>query len=474
MTWSGMVARRDPGDPAVITAEGKWDGADLVRYAGGAADWLDHLGVPEGSSVPALVTTSLAANALLLAGAGSGRPLAPVGPRLTPSELSACLARHRAPVVVTEPEFEDNARAAAAVSGQKVEVIPTLEASARRLDFDPPPEALALIMHTSGTSGVPKLVPVRQDRLAARVHNSVPLSGLSAGSVYATMSPFQHIAGVGNVLITLAVGAAVVGVTRFSSSAWTDLAAYGVSHALLVPTMIDALLEEGALGLPSLEMLQYGGAPIHPDTLKRLTETLPHVSLVQIYGTTEGSPLTCLTREDHREAAAGRHELLLSTGRAAPGTELRIADPDETGLGEVWCRADHVHVPSEDGWLHTGDLGRLDREGYLYLSGRKGDRIVRGGENVDPLEVEQVLRQHPAVTDAAVVGLPDRRLGEVVAAFVVPEATADPPDGEELRRFARQTLAGFKVPERWEFVATLPRNENGKLLRRRLRPPKDN
>jgi acyl-CoA synthetase (AMP-forming)/AMP-acid ligase II len=469
MTWSALVARRNPADPAVITAEGVWDGKDLFRHAAGAADWMDSLGIPEGASAPALVTTSLAANALLIAGAGSGRPLAPIGPRLTPTELAACLAKHHAPVVVAEPEFEDNAKAATAITGQRVAVIPALAPSARRLEFNPPDHALALIMHTSGTSGVPKLVPVRQDRLAARVRNSLPLTGMSAGSVYATMSPFQHIAGVGNVLITLAVGAALVGVRRFSPAAWTELAAHRVSHALLVPTMIDALLAEGALGLPSLQMLQYGGSPIHPDTLARLTETLPDVRLVQIYGTTEGSPLTCLTAEDHREAAVGRQDLLLSNGRAAPQTEVRIFEPDDDGLGEVWCRAPHIHVTSYDGWLHTGDLGRLDDDSYLFLSGRKGDRIIRGGENVDPLEVEQVLVQHPAVADVAVVGTPDRRLGEIVTAYVVASEVSSPPDGEDLRSFARRTLAGFKVPERWEFVEALPRNENGKLLRRHLR-----
>jgi acyl-CoA synthetase (AMP-forming)/AMP-acid ligase II len=464
-----MVARRDPADLAVITPEGAWDGADLVGHAAGAADWMDHLGIPEGASVPALVTTSLAANALLIAGAGSARPLAPAGPRLTPTELSACLAKHHAPVVVVEPEFEDNARYAVEGTGQRVAVIPEFSPSARRLDFDPPDDAIALIMHTSGTSGVPKLVPVRQDRLAARVRNSLPLTGLSPGSVYATMSPFQHIAGVGNVLITLAVGAALVGVRRFSPSAWRELAAHRVSHALLVPTMIDTLLDEGALGLPSLEMLQYGGSPIHPHTLARVTEVLPHVRLVQIYGTTEGSPLTCLTAEDHREAAAGSPHLLMSNGRPAPETEVRISEADAEGRGEVWCRAPHIHLTAEDGWLHTGDLGRLDKDGYLYLSGRKGDRIIRGGENVDPLEVEQVLRQHPAVDDVAVVGAPDRRLGELVTAFIVAAEESKSIEVEDLRRFARQTLAGFKVPERWEFVTDLPRNESGKVLRRNLR-----
>ena len=265
-TWSQLVARRQLADPALITAEGTWSGSDLLAHAAGAADWMDRIGIPSGASVPALLTTSLAANALLVGGAGSGRPLAPapVGPRLTPIELSRCLAQHHAPVVVTEARVRGNARAAAARTGQRVEIVPLPTPSVRRLDLNPPGDALALIMHTSGTSGVPKLVPVRQDRLVARIRNSVPLTGVTPDSVYATMSPFQHIAGIGNVLITLAVGATLVGVRRFSVETWAGLAVNRVTHALVVPTMIEMLLDAGVLGLPTLQMLQYGASPIHP------------------------------------------------------------------------------------------------------------------------------------------------------------------------------------------------------------------
>ena len=425
--------------------------------------------MPAGRSVPALVATSLAATALLVAGAGSGRPMAPVGPRLTTRELAACLGQHDAPVVVAEEQFAGAAQAAASATGQRVEVIPVFAASGRELRLDPAVDEPALIMHTSGTSGVPKLVPVRQDRLAARVRNSVPLTGLGPGSIYATMAPFEHIAGVGNVLNTLATGATLAGAPRFTPEAWAGLASFGVTHALLVPTMIEILLPLGLIELPTLRMLQYGGSPIHPDTLAALFELLPGVSLVQVYGTTEGSPLTCLGPEDHRAAVTGATELLLSNGRPAPETEIRIDEPDAGGVGEVWARAPHIHRTSPDGWLHTGDLGRIDARGYLFLVGRKGDRIVRGGENVDPVEVEQVLVQHPSVAEAAVVGVPDRRMGEIVVAYVVGSEPTIPPDPEGLRRFARETLAGFKVPERVVLVDALPKTASGKVLRRRLR-----
>jgi acyl-CoA synthetase (AMP-forming)/AMP-acid ligase II len=268
--------------------------------------------------------------------------------------------------------------------------------------------------------------------------------------------------------VALGAGSALLTFGGFSVENWIGLGAKGVTHALLVPTTIDILLEHDALALPSLRTLQYGAAPIHPDTLTSAMDALPGVSFVNIYGQTEGSPITCLTREDHRAAAGGRFDLLRSVGRAAPGVDLRIEDAASDGVGEVVARARHLFAPDPDGWLRTGDMGRLDPEGYLFLSGRRGDRIVRGGENVYPGEVEDVLVTHPGVKEVAVVGVPDRRWGEIVVAHVVPVDPAAPPGVDELRAFARARLAGFKVPVQWDFTDSLPRNQAGKLLRRVL------
>jgi acyl-CoA synthetase (AMP-forming)/AMP-acid ligase II len=195
---------------------------------------------------------------------------------------------------------------------------------------------------------------------------------------------------------------------------------------------------------------------------------MPSVRMVHMFGQTEGSPVSVLTPEDHHEAVAGRPELLRSVGRAAPGVELRIDGPDPDGLGEIWARADHLFRLDRQGWLHTGDLGRIADDGYVYLSGRRSEMIIRGGENVHPLEVEAILSTHPRVADVAVVGVPDRRLGQAVAAYVVAVDRGAPPLPEELRAFARAQLSGFKVPVEWHFVAELPRNANGKVVRRRL------
>jgi acyl-CoA synthetase (AMP-forming)/AMP-acid ligase II len=467
-TWSQLVlARRD--SPAVALAgERAISYAELTRLAEAAADWLDQLGVQEGAPVPALLDTSPAAVALIIAGSCTGRPVAPLGPRLTPRELAGCVTGLGAKALVAEPAYAAQGSAAADRAGCGFVVLPELAPGGRTLVPETRADATAAILHTSGTTGAPKQVPIRQDRLARRVAVSSALMSVGPGSVYASGSPFYHIAGLGNIAVMIAVGAAVLPFPRFSVEAWQDLGRHGVTHAFLVPTMIERLLDAGALTLPGLRLLQYGAAPIRPATLSRAVSGLPGTAFINMFGQTEGSPIACLVQEDHERALAGRPDLLASVGRAAPGIELRLAAPGADGVGEILARGDHLFKLAEDGWLHTSDLATMDDEGYVYLVGRLGDRIKRGGENVHPVEVEDVLREHPAVREVAVVGVPDAELGQAVRAFVVLAPEAPSPSPEELRAFARRELAGFKVPTSWRFVPELPRNASGKILRRVL------
>jgi acyl-CoA synthetase (AMP-forming)/AMP-acid ligase II len=235
--------------------------------------------------------------------------------------------------------------------------------------------------------------------------------------------------------------------------------------------MVEALLDRNMLVRGDLLVLQYGASRIDPGTLRRFLEAVPGVDLVQMYGQTEGSPITVLSAHDHRRAAVlpgGAVHLLSSAGCAVHGVTMVIHEPDAHGIGEVWARGAHFMKPDADGWLRTGDLGSIDADGYLTLAGRKGDMIIRGGENVYPDEVETVLRTHPGVADVCVVGESDRRLGQVIVAHIVPVDVANPPGAEELRILTRAVLAGFKIPQRWEFRPELPRNAAGKVLRRVL------
>jgi acyl-CoA synthetase (AMP-forming)/AMP-acid ligase II len=466
--WITLLKRaHGAGNPAIVTGETTWSGRELLQHAACALDWLADAGVPEGSAVPALLDTNGEALALIAAGAAGRRPLALLGPRLTVRELRACVSRLDAPVIVAQPEFEALGRDVAEATGRSLAVVASLGTSPRSLPA-PRPADPAVILHTSGTTGAPKAVYYRHDRLARRVIVNAALQQFDHTSVFATASPFHHIAGIGNILVALGAGATVVAFPKFSVEAWRSLAGYRVTHALAVPTMVEMLLREDALAVPTLRVLQYGAAPIHPDTLRRAMAALPGVDFLDLYGQTEGSPITALTPDDHRRAAAGDEHLLQSVGRAAPGVEVRIEGADDHGVGEVTARAAHLFVSSDDGWLRTGDMGHLDDEGYLYLVGRRGDRIIRGGENVYPLEVEKVLAEHPSVAEAAVVGVADQLYGEIVKAYAAATNGDAPPTADELRTFARRQLAGFKVPAEWAFVSALPRNATGKLMRREL------
>ena len=473
-TWSEqvLVALRDrPKAPAVVSVTSDRTvtstNSDLLEAAAAAIQFLDAHDVPSGEYVPALLTTQPASVAMLLAGAMSHRPLAPLGPRMTEPELLACIERLDGGLLLTEPEWADKAHAVAAATGRRVAIVEALTPSGGLEALDRRPDDIAFMMHTSGTTGTPKQIPVREMALARRAEMNGALLGLGPGARLVIGGLFHHVAGLGNIAVALANSTTIVLYPSFSVSTWQALHTVAPTHAVTVPSVIETLLSADALALPSMRVLTYGGAPIHPDTMRRIHATMPDVDLVELFGQTEGSPLTVLTAEDHRAAVGGREELLRSVGRPAPGVELHIHQPDHDGVGEVWARCGHSLLVDADGWQHTGDLGRLI-DGYLYLAGRLGDKIIRGGENVFPIEVERVLEAHSEVAEAAVVGIPNQRLGETIRAYVVAVDPSSPPDVEALHAYCRQTLAGFKVPAEWRFAKTLPRNAAGKVLRRQL------
>lgn len=469
-TWTAMVNHAyDHARPAVRFGDLTWTGRELLDRAAGAADWLDTLGLEPGAPVPALVATSAGALALVIGGAGSGHPLAPLGVRMTAYEIARVVGELPAHVLLVQPEFAELGRQVAELSGRRVAVVPELPTGTRALTAQP--DELAALLHTSGTTGLPKPVPMAQRRLAARARVNGRLCGLDPDSFYGGSAPFHHIAGLGNIAVALAAGALITGLPRFTVEGWSLLRHLGTTHTSMVPAMLETLLAAGEARHESLRTLQYGGAPIRPGTLRRTYEAMPGVRMLNMFGQTEGSPISVLTPEDHREAVAGRTELLRSVGRPAPGVELRVDDAGPDGIGEIHARAGHFFRIDAEGWLHSGDLGRVAQDGYLYLFGRRTDMIIRGGENVHPLEVETVLTAHPGVADAAVTGVPDERLGQTVVAFVVPADPGAPPDPAALGSHTRARLSGFKVPVRWWFVDDLPRNANGKVVRRRLREP---
>jgi acyl-CoA synthetase (AMP-forming)/AMP-acid ligase II len=406
--------------------------------------------------------------AMVVGGGLSNRPVAPLGTKTSVEDLVGMVEGLGARHLFVAPERIDLAEQVAARAGVEVVVVDRPMEPAEPLEQAGEADDVVVIIHTSGTTGRPKPVFARQRPLAARIGVYQAAMGIAAGDRYCSASPFYHTAGVAMDVTVLGMGVSIVPQDWFSIDNWRRAGRLGDTCALLVPTMIAMLLDAGALADAQPRVLQYGAMPIHPDTMRAALAALPNTRLLNIFGQTEASPLAYLSHEDHVRAAEERPDLLLSVGRAVRDTELRVEGPDAAGIGEIAVRAEHLFQQDADGWRRTGDLGAISDEGYVTLHGRLNDRIIRGGENIYPIEVEHALQAHPGVRDVAVVGVPDRRWGEVVKAVIVPVDHDAPPSLDDLRSFAAGQVAHFKLPALVELVEELPRNPSGKILRRLL------
>lgn len=360
-------------------------------------------------------------------------------------------------------------------------------------EVDVEDEETTILMYTSGTTSLPKGVMLTYGDFSAYVTANVELADGTPRGAALLCAPLYHIAGTTNMMTTLWTGRRLVIMPQFEPHAWIELAEREhISHAFVVPTMMKHLLDQPDLercDFSKLEVLAYGGAPMPFPVIRRAIERFPrHVGFVNAFGQTETtSTLTVLGPDDHRlegtpEEIERRTRRLTSIGKPLPDVEVEIVDDDGKPLavgqvGEIWVRTPRVmkgyagakESPlTPDGWLPTRDMGWIDEDGYLFVAGRKDDMIIRGGENIAPAEVESVLLSHPAVEEAAVVGVPDVEWGQTVGAFVVlrPGARAS---ADDITEFCRQRLSSFKKPERIHFLPELPKNPMGKILRRELR-----
>ena len=347
-------------------------------------------------------------------------------------------------------------------------------------------DSLAGLFYTGGTTGFSKGVMLSHANLmTSAIGCTATGEFVSAGGTYLHAAPMFHAAdqagGFGGTL----VGVTHVIVPGFDPKVVLDaISEHGVTDTLLVPTMIQILVDHPDLSqydLVSWRNLAYGGSAISEAVLERTRKNLPNVRLMQAYGMTELSPVTTLLRFDDHTGARIR-----SAGRAAPHSEVRILDFDDNEVprgtvGEICSYGGHVMLgywnkPAEtaaaisNGWMHSGDGGYMDEDGFVYVVDRLKDMIVTGGENVYSAEVEQAVAKHPAVAACAVIGIPDPEWGESVHAVVVlaPDATVTP---EELREHCKEQIAGYKTPRSAEFVDALPVNGAGKVLKRDLRAP---
>ena len=449
---------------------------DLVDHAAGV---LAAAGIRPGDRIALVEEAGLHAVVALLAAMECGAAAALMNPRLTAHELAVlCEAAEVAPLGIAAEEHA--ATLIEAGVGSVLTAAVLLAGGPLRPEGlgGPVPQAAAVVLFTSGTTGTPKAIPMTHKMVTDRVIFYAPEADAEA-SVTLACTPFVHIGGMLPVLNSLAKGATTVIQRRFEAGDWLDLVErHGVNSTFVVPTMLHRIVAHPALAetdLGSMAMLAFGAAPASVELIRRVQAAFPSAILVNTFGQTE--TMGSLTLFDPAEQSAER---LASVGQPMPGVEARVVDPAlgtdvATGeVGELWVRTPTMAIPSEQltdpilptGWFRTGDLVRQDAEGYLYPVGRRSDTINRGGEKFPPSEVEDVIRLHPAVADAAVVGLADEELGMRVGVAAV---LSSPVSLDELRSFCAASLAPYKLPERLVVFDELPYNDFGKVDRKVIR-----
>jgi acyl-CoA synthetase (AMP-forming)/AMP-acid ligase II len=353
------------------------------------------------------------------------------------------------------------------------------------------PDDIAILLFTSGTTGAPKAAVLRHKHLVSYILGSVEFMGAAEDDAALMSVPPYHIAGMAAIASSVYSGRRIVQLPNFRADAWLALAReQRVTNAFVVPTMLSRIIDElegrQSSDLGTLRALSYGGGKMPQPVIERAMRLFPKTDFTNAYGLTEtSSTISVLTPDDHRAAAASDdaavRRRLVSVGQPLPTLEVKICGEDGAPVGpgekgEICVRGEQVSgeylgrgtLLSGDGWFATRDGGWLDEAGYLFVEGRIDDVIVRGGENLSPGEIEDVLLDHDAVSDAAVVGVPDEQWGEGVAAAIVLKSGASATVGE-LQDWVKQHLRSSRVPQRIEFRDELPYNETGKLLRRQVR-----
>jgi fatty-acyl-CoA synthase len=464
------------------------DFAGLRARAQAVAAWLSESGAAHA------VFVGLNGNAvplMLYASGYAGLPFVPINYRLTDADLCKLVARTAPGMVVID---DDMAARIQGVDGVSLMLRSVFEARFLEGATPPPrdlPESendIAVLLFTSGTTGDPKAAVLRHANLTSYVMSTVEFLGSDEGDAALVSVPPYHIAGISAILTSTYGGRRLVYLPAFTPEDWVAMAAQqGISHAMVVPTMLDRIIdvmEKTGETLPALRALSYGGGRMPEPTIARALTLLPQVDFVNAYGLTEtSSTVALLGAEDHRIAVASNdpkvRRRLGSVGQPLPSLELEIRGEDGVVLGpgqsgEIYVRGDqvsgeylHKKAIADDGWFATNDGGWLDEDGYLFVEGRLDDVIVRGGENISPGEIEDLLRARPEIVDVAVLGLPCKQWGEKVAAVIV--CRDGPADTDALAAFVRAQLRSTKTPEAWFVRSELPYNETGKLLRRVLK-----
>ncbi|MCK1394455.1 long-chain-fatty-acid--CoA ligase [Bradyrhizobium sp. 1] len=495
--------RRIKPDAPAITFEGRTQTYEqLDKRANLIAEALLSKGLGAGDRIAYFAKNSDTFVELYLACAKSHVTLVPINWRLASVEVEYILADSEARLIFVSDEFEATAFALKEKIPGVVDVIGIEGARGvvglekwlgEPADVDPKldvvPDIAVVQMYTSGTTGRPKGALLSNANVVASLHagDQGALGAWGYDDVMLVALPFFHVGGAQIGLHILHQGGHMV-VIR-DANAESILMAFGkwpVTRTGLVPAVLQFCLDHElckTTDFSSLKTVTYGGSPISENLFRRAKQTLG-CELIHMFAMTETTAIgTVLLPQEYEQ---GPEERQRSIGRAAASMQVRVVKPDgsETApreVGEIvvkgpcvfsgyWKLAEASAQAIRDGWFHTGDAGYTDEAGYLYIHDRIKDMIISGGENVYPAEIENVLSDHPAVKDVAVIGVPDEKWGEAVKAVVVTR-TGILADQADVIAFARTRLAGYKVPKSVDFVDELPRNSSGKLLKRLIRAP---
>jgi acyl-CoA synthetase (AMP-forming)/AMP-acid ligase II len=498
-------ARNFPDNPCLTCGDETTTYGELEKLANQLANGLLALGIEKGQRVAILGENSLEHLQLFLAAGKIGAVSVSLNYRLAPAELAFILqdANARALLVLDDgmlhtldalrgelPRDIELFTRNANQSHRWEQWLATQSTNIPTADVQPGDGFLQL--YTSGTTGSPKgVVSTHHNLLSEAVMNTTLMPVRAApGSADLICAPFFHIGGAGSALLSLYAGTEIIMHRAFDPLAVvTDIEKYPINSVFMVPAMIMAVLSLPDIeqrDFSNLKQIYYGASPISEAVLRRAMNVFG-TDFIQMYGMTETTgTVVNLTAADHRRALDGQPELLRSCGRPSVGVQVKVMDSEgrelPTGeVGELWVKspsnmAAYYNLPEEtaknvtDGWVHTGDAGMSDAEGYIYLKDRMKDMVVSGGENIYPVEVENALANHPAIADVAVIGVPDEKFGEALLAMVVLQADTSL-ETAEMIAFCRDKIAGYKIPRKLQVIPEMPRNPSGKILKKELRKP---
>ena len=435
---------------------------------------------------------------LLYAAARVGVVMAPIGWRLAGPEIAYILGDTGTKLMFVEEEFIDTASEVTAAMDNPPAVIEAETAFRQALSMEPAtfetaaPDDPVLQLYTSGTTGNPKGVGLSNTNLFAlrkpSLEEQAPWHKYEEGDCILAAMPCAHIGGTGLSAVAVANGIRGQVLAEFTPDGVLGAIQNGATHMFLVPAAIQFVIQHPVAletDFSNLRYLMYGAAPMPLELLKEAVRTMPDTGFLQVYGMTETTgTVTMLPPDDH---SLEGNERMRSAGKAVPGVEIQIRSEtnEEVPLGDIGeiCilspsnTAGYWKLPEAtaqtidaDGWLHTGDAGIMDADGYVYIQDRIKDMIISGGENVYPAEVESAIYGHPAIAEVAVIGIPSERWGEEVKACCVakPGMEIDPND---VIAYTRERIAAFKAPKSVDIIPEMPRNASGKILRRQLRAP---